>query len=206
MIIKMKNSKSMKSLLFKGLFASAIILFASATTLLSQEYSADREKTVVKWEGKGVGKAHNGTIEVKSGSLFLESGLPVRGGVVVDMTSMVNLDLNSDSMKERLIGHLESDDFFSVADYPEAHFTITSSELKDGLVHLRGDLKIKGKSHPAEFASEMSKVGEGYRFTGQLEFDRSLYDVRFGSGKFFDNLGDNLISDIITLDFDLFVK
>ncbi|MCA1756554.1 MAG: YceI family protein [Bacteroidales bacterium] len=196
----------MKRKLFKGLFASAIVLFASAATLLSQEYNADREKTLVKWEGKGVGKAHNGTIEVKSGTLYLEAGLPVRGEVVVDMTSMVNLDLDSESMKERLIGHLKSDDFFSVADYPEAHFTITSSELKDGRVHLRGDLKIKGKSHPAEVASEMSAVGDDYRFTGMLEFDRSLYDVRFGSGKFFDNLGDKLISDIITLDFEFFVK
>ncbi|MFM7727961.1 MAG: hypothetical protein ACKO7B_14770, partial [Flavobacteriales bacterium] len=38
---------------------------------------------------------------------------------------------------------------------------------------------------------------------GGLVFDRSQFDVRFGSGKFFDNLGDNLIEDEITLKLDI---
>ena len=38
---------------------------------------------------------------------------------------------------------------------------------------------------------------------GKMEIDRSLYDVRFGSGKFFDNLGDKAINDIFTLEFML---
>jgi hypothetical protein len=43
---------------------------------------------------------------------------------------------------------------------------------------------------------------EGQRvFTGQLVVDRSKFDVRYGSGSFFDNLGDNLIYDDFTLDF-----
>ena len=33
-----------------------------------------------------------------------------------------------------------------------------------------------------------------------LVFDRSKYDVKYGSGTFFENLGDNLILDEINID------
>ena len=33
--------------------------------------------------------------------------------------------------------------------------------------------------------------------TAELTFDRSKHDVRYGSGSFFDNLGDNAIKDDI---------
>jgi len=38
---------------------------------------------------------------------------------------------------------------------------------------------------------------------GEVEVDRSKYDVRYGSNSFFGNLGDNAISDIFTLDIAL---
>ena len=39
-----------------------------------------------------------------------------------------------------------------------------------------------------------------------LVFDRSKYDVRYGSGSFFENLGDNLILDDINIDVKLHNK
>lgn len=196
----------MRYLLFKSSLSVALILFMSTGTIQSQEYIVDLEKTLVSWEGKGIGKAHHGTIKVKSGILHLNDGRPVKGKVMIDMTSIKNLDLDSEDMRERLINHLKSDDFFSVDKYPEAHFTITSSELRGTELYLGGDLNIKGRSHPAEFKSGILAAADGYRFIGYVEFDRSLYDVRYGSGKFFENLGDKLISDIIKLDFNLYVK
>lgn len=196
----------MRDLLFQGSFTISLMLLTAMSTVQAQEYTVVTEKTLVSWEGKGVGKAHNGTIDVKSGTLLFNDGMPVSGKVVIDMTSIKNHDLDSEDMRERLINHLKSDDFFSVDKYPEAHFTITSSELKGAELHLRGNLNIKGRSHPAEFKSGITEEADIYSFTGRLEFDRSLYDVRYGSGKFFDNLGDKLISDAIILDFELYVK
>ena len=196
----------MRDLFFQGSFTISLMLLTAMSAIQAQEYNVVMEEALVSWEGKGVGKAHNGTIDVKSGTLLLNDGVPVSGKVVIDMTSIKNLDLDSEEMRERLINHLKSDDFFSVDKYPEAHFTVTSSELKGTELHIRGNLSIKGRSHPAEFKSGILKEADGYRFTGRLEFDRSLYDVRYGSGKFFDNLGDKLISDAIALDFELYVK
>ncbi|MFW5891269.1 MAG: YceI family protein, partial [bacterium] len=38
----------------------------------------------------------------------------------------------------------------------------------------------------------------GYK--AEITVDRTKYNVRYGSGKFFDNLGDNMIYDDFTLD------
>ena len=35
--------------------------------------------------------------------------------------------------------------------------------------------------------------------TVNLQFDRADFDVRFGSGSFFDNLGDDLIADEVLI-------
>jgi hypothetical protein len=37
--------------------------------------------------------------------------------------------------------------------------------------------------------------GENVRVDADFELDRTLWDVRFGSGKFFEDLGDNVIDD-----------
>lgn len=57
-----------------------------------------------------------------------------------------------------------------------------------------------------EFTATESKSGEVITYMAPISFDRSLYDVRFGSGKFFSNLGDNAINDEIMLNVKLVVK
>jgi len=37
------------------------------------------------------------------------------------------------------------------------------------------------------------------KITGDLEIDRTVYDVTFGSDKFFDDLGDKVIDDMVQL-------
>ena len=58
-----------------------------------------------------------------------------------------------------------------------------------------GTLTIKDLNSDVEF--DMNKSGDGW--TADLTFDRSKHNVRFRSGSFFENLGDNLILDDIEL-------
>lgn len=174
--------------------------------LTAQEFKADLAKTNLTWEGKGVGKSHTGTVKLKAGTLMLKAGIPDNGLFVFDMTSLVNTDL-SGNMADRLIGHLASDDFFGVETYPEVKFKVLGSKALDGgKLLVKGELTIKGKTNPIEFTSEVMKSGDSYMFKGSVEVDRSLFDVKYGSGKFFENLGDKAINDIFTLDFDLYVN
>lgn len=184
----------------------AIVSFVFSP-VYSQEMKVDVDRTVLLWEGKGVGKSHQGAIKISKGSLTMKDGMPSAGKFVVDMTSITNSDIESENMAARLIGHLKSDDFFGVENFPEATFIIKEAHSGgNGHFHVHGDLTIKGKTHPVEFMTEYTGEGDSGIFSGRLEVDRSLYDVRYGSGKFFDNLGDKAINDIFTLDFELFVK
>ena len=115
------------------------------------------------------------------------------------MTSLTVEDLTVGS-KQKLEGHLKSDDFFSIEKHTKAKLTIEGSKIIDSGYLVDGSLTIKDITHPIQF--EMVKDIGGY--VANLVFDRSKYDVRFRSGSFFENLGDKLILDEIELTANLY--
>ena len=62
-----------------------------------------------------------------------------------------------------------------------------------------GNITIKGKSEPVKFTAQVN----GDKVNTKLTFDRTKFDVRYGSGKFFDNLGDRAIYDNFAIKFKL---
>ncbi len=164
----------------------------------------------VVWEGKKItGSGHHGTLSIKRGELYAYEGKLLGGNLVIDMTSIVVVDIEDPGSNARLKGHLESDDFFSVATYPESSIDIVSFEPIEGATagdssyRVTGNLTIKGITHGIAFNATINKSDDTIQATTALDFDRSKYDVRFGSGKFFTDLGDNLILDAINLDIDI---
>ncbi|NBC81985.1 MAG: YceI family protein [Bacteroidetes bacterium] len=189
----------------KTLFNVCALTLLSAILLASggedkQELKVLTDESEIIWTGKKVGGEHYGTIQLKSGTLQMEKGKLSSAGVVVDMTTIVDKDIKKDGMRAKLEGHLKSDDFFGVEKYPESTFKLTKVEkIKDGKFNVTGDLTIKGKTHPISFPAEVNKEGNKYVATADLVFDRSKYDVRYGSKSFFDDLGDNMIYDDVEL-------
>ena len=115
------------------------------------------------------------------------------------MTSLKNEDLPED-YRGRLEGHLKSDDFFSIDKFPESTIEIkSSSKIDKSEFEVKGELTIKGIKHPISFI--MKKNNDEWK--SNLIFDRSKYDVRFRSGTFFENLGDQLIYDDIVIETSL---
>ena len=124
-----------------------------------------------------------------------------KGSFVVDMTTLLVEDLTGSS-KNRLEGHLKSDDFFSVEKHQKAFLSINSSKTIESGFSVKGSLTIKDITHPVEFEFIRSAGG----FTANMIFDRSKYDVKYNSGSFFENLGDRLILDDIELSADLYFQ
>ncbi len=168
-------------------------------------YMFSAEDSKVMWTGgKITGATHTGTIPMKSGLVTVENGVITNCKMVMDMTGITNTDLEDEESKGKLIGHLMSDDFFSVANNPEATYVFTSAEQMEGKTDVTGDLTIKGKSNPVVSNVIISKNGEtGCVVSGSMIFDRTDFDVRYGSGKFFDDLGDNMIKDDVIIKFSL---
>lgn len=194
------------------MYKKGILMLLSFITVLvmnaQDRYVADTEESTINWEGqKIIGSNHIGTINLKSGWLQVDGNTITGGNFVIDMNSIINKDLKDDSMKERLVGHLKSDDFFGVEKFPVSNLVITGgSEFINNTAKIRGNLTIKEATHPVEFTVRVNKIGDSLVYTAQIAFDRSLYEVRYGSGKFFSNLGDNAIKDEILLDVRLVVK
>jgi len=172
--------------------------------LFAGNYEVDNSKSTVKWTGKKVTGQHNGTIDFKSGSLEVKDNKIEGGTFKINMTTIENEDIKDESSKQKLVGHLKSDDFFSVDKYPVSTLVVKKVQHKSGNDYsFTGDLTIKGVTHPVSFTAEVNIDNNRLVSGGVIEVDRTLYDVRYGSGKFFDNLGDNMIYDTFTLDFNV---
>ncbi|MGB0198508.1 MAG: YceI family protein [Flavobacteriaceae bacterium] len=144
----------------------------------------------VNWTGYKVTGQHTGTLDLKSGSIDIQNGALVGGTFVVDMTSLTVTDLKGKG-KANLEGHLKSDDFFGVEAHNEAHMKITQVRGDANGYTVTGDFTIKGQTHSVVFDMTLSKNSA----TAKVKIDRTLYNIRYGSDSFFDNLGNKAIDN-----------
>jgi polyisoprenoid-binding protein YceI len=180
------------------------VLIISQFVLANGSHKVDLNKSKLEWEGRKVTGAHQGTINIKDGSLELVDGELIDGEFTIDMTSITNLDLEDAKWNKKLVNHLESDDFFSVETHPTAKFKIKDvKNYKDSDTEANylviGDLTIKCITHSIEFPAVVKNENDTVSATAKIEVDRSKYDVRYGSGSFFKDLGDKLIYDNFTM-------
>jgi polyisoprenoid-binding protein YceI len=187
----------MKTNMKKGIFGAVIVLALVAFTAPVEMKKINVEKSSINWVGEKITGSHTGTINFSEGYVEMTDGKLSGGKFVVDMTTINVTDLEAGNGKEKLEGHLNSDDFFGVKNHPTATFTIkTAAEKSPGVYGVSGDLTIKGKTNPIAFDLKMN----GSMASTKLVIDRTKYDIRYGSGSFFDNLGDKTIYDEFTLD------
>ncbi len=162
------------------------------------------DKSKVSWVGEKVTGKHEGTIGLKSGNLMVENGELIGGSFEIDMTTILVTDLEGE-YKGKLEGHLKSDDFFGVEKYPAAKFNITNISKREGNGNYKvaGKVTIKDVTKQIEFDAKVKEASNGLNAVAEIVIDRSDFNVRYGSGSFFDNLGDNMIYDNFTLQVDL---
>jgi len=177
-------------------------LFLLALGLMSftalKEMTVNVEKSKVTWKGYKVTGEHEGTINLESGVLMFDGQTLTGGKFVMDMTSINTTDLEGE-YKGKLDGHLKSADFFGVEKHPTAKFEITKAVGSGNTYKVTGDLTIKDITNPITFDMTVN----GNTASAQLKIDRAKYDVRYGSGSFFDNLGDKTIYDEFDLNVNL---
>lgn len=164
-----------------------------------EKKEVNAEKSTVTWKAYKVTGSHTGTVALQQGSLIFDNGQLSGGEFTVDMTTLTATDLEGE-WKDKLVGHLKSDDFFSVEKHQLSTLVFTQVEATGkNSYEITGDLTIKGITHPVTF--DLSVYGSKANAT--LKVDRAQYDIRFGSGSFFDNLGDKTIYDEFDMVVDL---
>jgi polyisoprenoid-binding protein YceI len=178
----------------------------SNTAFSDGQYQINQELSTCNWVGTEITtETHTGTLNVYKGSVRVIDNRVSAGFIAMDMASLNVTDLSGRS-KERLEGHLKSEDFFGVEKHPFSELKLESIKTKEGQSYAGGILVIRGINHPISFPVVAAQDGNQLTFDGDLTFDRSKYNVKFRSGSFpdlFPDLGDKLIKDDITLSFHI---
>ncbi len=157
--------------------------------LPNDSFIVSPELSSIGWAAqKVIGSGHTGTVKVKSGAIRVEDGRVLEAQLVLDMNTIEDVDRN-----ERLIQHLKSPDFFDVAQFNEATFKLTSVTPEG----VEGQLTIKGITQGVKVPGVLKLEDGKYIFEADYTLDRTLWDIRYGSGKFFQDLGDKMIKDDI---------
>ena len=188
-INKMKNLKTI-----------AIALLVTVSTIASaQVKKVDAAKSTITWIGKKVTGQHNGTIGLKEGSLIFNGKKLTGGSFVVDMTTLTSTDLTGD-YQMKLNGHLKSEDFFGTEKFTTSKLVFKKiADKGKGVYYVTADLTIKETTAQINFDITV----KGTNATTTLKIDRTKYGIKYGSGSFFENLGDKAISDEFELTVNL---
>lgn len=181
-----------------------------ASPPLSGRLSLDGERSEVSWTGRNLASLHRGTVGLNGGWVSLRDGQLVAGELVLDMTRLTCSDLADTNLNAVLLTHLRDHDFFDTEVYPSARVVLTEvgfeASVRPGRPNYRGtaELTLKGitRSLPFELTGGSSKEGE-FSLQGSLRFDRTEWNVCYGSARFFPRLGMHLVNDHIDLDLRL---
>lgn len=160
--------------------------------------------STVNWTGKKVLGLHTGSINIADGFIDMTDNTIVGGEIQIDMTSIVITDIEDKKTHDDFLAHLLNDDFFSVDRFKTAKLTLTGSKrIENSKFKIDGNLTIKDISHPISFTATVEVFTDFLHSLGEIVIDRTLYNIRYGSGKFIANLGDKLIHDEFVLQFKL---
>jgi polyisoprenoid-binding protein YceI/rhodanese-related sulfurtransferase len=169
-------------------------------------HEIDTDKSKVEWTGRNINGAHTGSLAIKQGWLEVTGPDAATGEVTLDMESLANTDLTDSKLNRMLIAHLKSDDFFDTVRFPIATFHLrhvtVNPQARPGSINadIDGDLTLKGVTEGIAFPAIIEVLpGGALSAEAHFDIDRTRWNVIYGSGKFYERLGQNLVHDCVSL-------
>ncbi len=184
---------------------AAVSAFAGSKSGEQANLKVDTKASKVYWTAKKVTGEHTGHVSLQNGTVTLKDGAISNATFTMDMNTIDCTDMEGE-WKDKLVGHLKSDDFFSVEKNPTAAFNVKSVKKSGAQTLVTGDLTIKGITHEVSFPVDVKNDNTTLTANGTAKLDRTKWDIRYRSGKFFSDLGDNLIYDEFEIRIELVAK
>lgn len=173
---------------------------------LEGERPVDLRESRVEWTGRNLLNRHAGTVPLTSGKLVFQNGWLSGGDFALDLAGLTCTDIADPALNRGLLEHLHGDDFFDVARFPVAWFVIRQTEPVPGgtpgapNLRVTGDFTLKAVTRPLAFPAVAGRTPDGRAaMQAVLAFDRTRWDVRYGSGKLFHRLGKHLVNDLVEI-------
>ena len=171
------------------------------------EYSILYDYSNLTWKGQKItGSSHTGNLSFKSAKIKISEDGIISGNLIIDMNTMTCTDIENSKYNKYLVDHLKNDDFFSTDKFPESKIKFQSIKRTENMIEFDGTLTIKNISNPILFTANLYESDGKILASSDLVFDRSKFDIRYGSGTFFENLGDDLILDEINIQVNLAIN
>lgn len=176
-------------------------------------YDLTNSASTLYWEGYKPGGMHHGTVEVVTGDALTDGNMITGGTFEIDLTTIRNDDIGNDGMRNRLVNHLKSKDFFYIEEFPRAYFEIkgvrpveaSAGDVPENSTHMvTGDMTIRGNTHEISFPAEITMEEQMIRAqTGKIKLNRTRWEVNHMSKSVFGGLKDNFINDEMVVKLDL---
>lgn len=223
----------MKNLIHVFMFAATAFFFVSCQGKTGETAETGSAETVavasdasvvfhvvpdaskIIWEGYRplMTVTHHGTVQISEGKLAVKDGMIESGSFLIDMHSIVNLDLEGDRkayLEDHLKGTAEGkeDDFFNATQFPTGKFEITKVTAlendAEGNTMIYGNLTLRDVTKSVGFKANVN-MAEGVitATTPLFKIDRTEWNVKALSNKFFDNLREKFVDDQIGLRVEL---
>ncbi len=166
----------------------------------------DTKESVVTWKGSNTNGLNSqmGYIYLSKGELMIEDGQLIGGTVEVNMNTIED---KKHGRNNKLVSHLKGPDFFEVKKFPFSTITITNIvSIDSGNKKITGNLTIKDSTHSVTFPAKVEVGSEIVKAEGKLIIDRTKWNVRYRSGKFYTNLANLAMSDSVEFNISIIAK
>jgi polyisoprenoid-binding protein YceI len=182
---------------------------ATHLTNVDGAYALNTTASLVGWAGRNQNSKHFGTLQLKSGQMQIQDKA-ISGRLVVDMESMENINLAGNDLQPVLISHLKSDDFFFTKLFPTATFTIEQGRISDPApltaanCLFQGSLTLRAVSRELAFPATITPRENGnLGVEAHFDLDRTLWNIIYGSSRFFEHLGMHTVFENISIELRL---
>ena len=180
---------------------SLLTIFAFANKPHIENVRVNEKNSTIKWVGSKVASSHEGNVNIAKGVLSINHGTLVGGEIAIDMNSITCTDIKSEKKNQYFVDHLKDEDFFNTKDFPVASIKIMRAYKEEGNNYeIMANLTIKGITHPITFEADVAINGVNFLAKAKIKIDRTKWGIKYGSGSFFEDLGDKMILDEIGFD------
>jgi polyisoprenoid-binding protein YceI len=191
------------------IFAIAVIGLISSfkPDAKTSTYTVDTKSSKMIWKAEKVTGKHDGTIQLSSGKVMSDGKTITGGTFVIDMNTIKVVDITDAEYNAKLLGHLKSNDFFSVEEFKTSTFEITSTKKIEGeRYQINGRLTIKEITNDVSFPATVKVTDKSIITVGTATVNRVKYGIKYGSGTVFTDIGDKAIMDDFQLEMNIIAR
>lgn len=151
-------------------------------------FLVDTAVSKIVWIGTKINGSNSGNLKIIDGKIGVKDGKLASGIIVIDVASLSCSGLSAKE-KHKMETHLKSADFFDVAHYPTADFSISKVEIfnpdidisvLEGATHtLSGNLTLKGVTKNVRFPAKIQIDNQQLTATADFVINRTDWGMNY---------------------------